>query len=146
MMGPAATERDHVESMIAKDGVHEWQVCDVILGLILFDCRDATESAEVSNGLVKVLIEFLPENPSEFFTVVAGARFKIFVAVEDVKDLEFHAGQAAGHKELLHAYPFKMVFFSVWGEAGWDLADAGCTICVSVSCPVGNFPDTVRVI
>jgi hypothetical protein len=31
--------------------------------------------------------------------VIAGAGFETLVAVEDVEDLEFHAGQATGHEE-----------------------------------------------
>lgn len=100
MMGPATAERRDVESVISQDRVHEWQICNVIFRLVFLDRSDATAFAKVCDGLVEVLIIFFPEDPFEFLAMVAGTGFEIFIAVEDVENLEFHAGEATGHEKV----------------------------------------------
>ena len=100
MIDPATAEGRNVVAMIFQDDIYKRKICDVILGFVLLDRRDAPAFAEVCDGLVKILIEFFSENPFEFPAVIAGTGFEIFVAVEDIEDLELHAGEATGHEEL----------------------------------------------
>lgn len=81
MVGPAATERGHVQAVIFQDRIYERQIGDVIFRFILLDRRNAAMFAEVCNSLVEVLIVFFPEDPFEFLAVVAGAGFETLVAV-----------------------------------------------------------------
>jgi len=92
MMCPAATKRGHVQAMLFQDGVHKRKVGNVILRFILLDCHDAAAFAESYDGPIKVSVIFFPEDPFEFLTVIAGAGLEIFIAVEDVEDLDLHAG------------------------------------------------------
>jgi hypothetical protein len=84
VMDPAATKRSYIQPMVFHDGICLAKVCDVIFGIVFFDCRDVCFVFQVRNGFIEVLIVFLLNDFFEFFAMVAGVRFEIFVTIENV--------------------------------------------------------------
>jgi len=97
MVDPAAAKGRDVQAVIFQNGIHAAEIREVILGIVFLDGRDVSPVLQVRDGFIIVLPEFFPENFFEFFAVIPGIAFEIFVTVENVEDLNFHVGQITGH-------------------------------------------------
>lgn len=57
-MDPAATKRSNIETVLGKDGIGIFEICDVVLGLVFPDCRNKAAVAKVCDGGVEIIRVF----------------------------------------------------------------------------------------
>lgn len=94
-----ATKGRNIQAVVFQDGIRFAEVQDVIFGIVFFDRPDECVIFQGLDGFIEILIVFLQKDLPEFFAVVPGITFEIFVAVEDIEDLNFHVGQITGHDQ-----------------------------------------------
>lgn len=115
MVHSPSTKGRNVQAVIFQDEIRFAEVQDVIFGIVFFNRPDVCVIFQGLDGCIEILIVFLQEDLPEFFAMVAGVGFEIFVTVEDIEDLNFHVGQIIWHDQY-----YELIY-----NIGASLHDAG---------------------